>query len=503
MESIKKQVSDKVSLVKNKSVTTGKFLWLNHRKKTIIGSIIFIIVVLLIISGSQKGSVNTPYTAITQNVIDEVVLSGRTESVNSVSLGFADSGRVNKVFVIEGQQVKKGQILAELEMGDLQAQYTSARAGLVIAQANLNQGNTNLEKVTREQDSLVETAKRNLYGSLEAYPEDVFSGQSAPTVYGSYQGDVPGAYNLKIYGSSADTGASIQYSGLESGIAPLTTNSRAAIGTKGVFIQFPDSLGYVNTKWIIPVPNDRSSTYSVLKNAYETALASRDRAIEIARADVSGASASVFQARVDQARAAVDQIGSAMQRRRIIAPFSGTISSVDLKEGESTIGISKDTSPGVSMLATDQYKVVIKIPEIDVSRIIPNTPVDIILDAYGPDVIFKGILTTINPAETIIDGVPVYEGTVLFTEKDDRVRSGMTSTVKIIVGQKENVVTIPGNYIREDKVKRKFFVDKVDGQDDKKTIETEVKVGIRGSDGSTEIISGIVSGDVVSLPVAK
>ena len=79
----------------------------------------------------------------------------------------------------------------------------------------------------------------------------------------------------------------------------------------------------------------------------------------------------------------------------------------------------------------------------------------------------------------------------------------MTSTVKIIVGQKENVVTIPGNYIREDKVKRKFFVDVVSSTDDKKTVEREVKIGIRGSDGSTEIISGLVAGDVVSLPVAK
>ena len=79
----------------------------------------------------------------------------------------------------------------------------------------------------------------------------------------------------------------------------------------------------------------------------------------------------------------------------------------------------------------------------------------------------------------------------------------MTSTVKIVVGQKENVVTIPGNYIREDKVKRKFFVDVVDSNDDKKTIEREVKVGIRGSDGSTEITSGLASGDIVSLPAAK
>jgi len=149
MESIKKQVvqaKDLAVLAKNKSVTTSKFLWINHRKKTIIGVIVFAIILFSVISGSQKGTVDTPFTVVTKNITDEVVLSGRTESINSVNLGFADSGRVDKVFVTEGQQVKKGQILAELEMGDLRAQYASARAGLIIAQANLNQGNTNLEK---------------------------------------------------------------------------------------------------------------------------------------------------------------------------------------------------------------------------------------------------------------------------------------------------------------------------------------------------------------------
>ncbi len=379
-------------------------------------------------------------------------------------------------------------------MGDLRAQYTSARAGLVIAKANLNQGNTNLEKVVNEQNAIVETAKRNLYGNLEAYPDDVFADQVAPIIYGSYQGDISGEYNLHIYPSAADTGASIEYSGLENGNTPLTVSSRVPLGTKGLFIQFPETTyQYANTKWIIPVPNDRSSEYATLKSAYDTAVAARNVALGNA-----GNNAALLQARVDQARASVNQIYSAMERRRINAPFSGTVSSVGLKEGESTIGISKDTSPGVSMLATDQYKVVIKVPEIDVARVSANTPVSIVLDAYGPDKVFPGTLTAINPAETIVDGVPVYEGTVLFTEKDDMIRSGMTSTVTIVIGNKENVVAVPGSYIREDKVARKSFVTIIDPiNTKKKPEEREIKTGIRGSDGVTEIISGLEKGEVI------
>jgi HlyD family secretion protein len=469
-------------------ITTSKNAWANHRKKTIAGVVVAVVIILIIAGGSKSGTPVNPHTVGTQNIIDQVVLSGRTESISSVSLGFADSGRVNRVFVTEGQIVKKGQVLAELEMGDLIAQLSSARAELTIARANMN-------TVNNQQDALVETAKRALYGSLEAYPIDTFSTKSSPTIYGSYNGNEDGEYKLEIYSSSAPTGASVSYSGLESGVTPLTVGNRIALGTKGLYIQFPDA-NYANMKWVIPVPNNRSSTYAGLKAAYDTAVASRNVATGNA-----GNNALLLQARVDQANATINQINSAIARRKITAPFSGTISSVDLKEGESTIGISKDTSPGVSMLATDQYKVVIKIPEIDVARVSANTPVSINLDAYGPDVQFAGTLTTINPAETIVDGVPVYEGTVLFTDRDERIRSGMTATVTIKIGEKNGVIAIPGSYIREDKVARKFYVQIVDA--DNKTSEREIKPGIRGSDGMTEILSGINTGEIVSEIVKK
>jgi RND family efflux transporter MFP subunit len=282
-------------------------------------------------------------------------------------------------------------------------------------------------------------------------------------------------------------------------------DNRVALGSKGLFIQFPNNIGYANTRWIIPVPNDRSSLYPSLKSAYETAIASRDRAIENAKADLQdSANRSVLQARVDQAQASLNQVYAAMARRRIVAPFSGTISRVTLKVGESTTGVSKDVSPGVSMLATDQYKVVIKIPEIDVARVSPNIPVDITLDAYGSDKVFKGTLATINPAETIVDGVPVYEGTVFFNEKDDMIRSGMTSTVTITLGSKQGVIAVPGNYIREDKVARKFYVAIVDPiNPKKKPVDREIKQGIRGSDGMTEITSGLEKGELITPPTAK
>ncbi len=486
----------KIKDYKNISVNFLKNSWQNHRKKTLFG-ILFIGIVGISVSGSGNRNITT-YTTQLQSITDQVILSGRTEPMNFVDLGFADSGRVQKVYVTEGQQVRQGQVLAELEMGDLSAQLLNAQAGLRIAEANARQLATNVEKITNEQNALVETAKRALFGSLEAYPKDNFSVLLPPVITGSYQGNTSGEYILDLYASQSDTGVSVRYSGIESGVVPVTVGTRIPLGTKGLFIQFPDSSGYANTQWIIPVPNIRSAQYPLLLNNYQSAQATRDRVITAAQADIINNNDSIANARVDQARAVVNQIISAIGKRKIIAPFSGTISKVALKEGESTIGISKDTSPGVSMLATDQYKVVIKIPEIDIARIQSPVPVVINLDAYGDQESFPGTLTTINPAETIVDGVPVYEGTVLFNTPDDRIRSGMTATVTITLGQKESVVAIPGNYIREDRVLRKYFVSILTNEG--KIQEKEVFVGIRGSNSMTEIVSGINKGDVIVLP---
>ena len=50
---------------------------------------------------------------------------------------------------------------------------------------------------------------------------------------------------------------------------------------------------------------------------------------------------------------------------------------------------------------------------------------NITLDAYDSDVVFGARVTSIEPAETIVDGVATYKTTLQFNKKDRRVRSGM------------------------------------------------------------------------------
>jgi multidrug resistance efflux pump len=55
------------------------------------------------------------------------------------SLAFGSSGKVTKVNVTLGQQVKTGDVLAEIDPTDLQTALDAANANLATAQSKLNQ----------------------------------------------------------------------------------------------------------------------------------------------------------------------------------------------------------------------------------------------------------------------------------------------------------------------------------------------------------------------------
>ncbi len=64
--------------------------------------------------------------------------TGKVQAVTTVQVGTQVSGTVSQVFVDYNSPVKKGQVIAQLDPSQLQAQLTQARAGLLSAQAAIN-----------------------------------------------------------------------------------------------------------------------------------------------------------------------------------------------------------------------------------------------------------------------------------------------------------------------------------------------------------------------------
>lgn len=477
------------------------------KKRTWLALVILIIVVFLILKkGSDPVSVDIT-TAIRGDITDKVVFSGRTQSASVVKLGFSDQGRVASVAVSEGDKVYAGQVLARIESADLQASLKNAEASLIIAKAELTNKGVNLEKVTNYQDALVANAYRTLLSQgLEAITENTSTSAPAPIITGDYSGP-EGTYILDVYSSSSNSGASFKVSGLENNFtAEVSPYTASPIGKRGLFVKFGSSSSYPGTQWKISIPNSRSSVYTANVNAYNAAKTARDQAISSAQSELVSASSedSVAQARVMQAQASVDSIISQINKRRIIAPFDGIVANVGIKPGQTTSSISSGTSgessgSTITLISENDYEVILKVPEISVSKIQVGQEVAITLDAYGTNEVFPGKVVSINPAETIIDGVPVYETKVSFTKPDSRIRSGMTATATIIAAQKNQVVSIPASFIHTDK--ESSFVYVLDTETTTKKVP--VVIGLRGSDSMVEIVSGLDEGQKIRVDALK
>ena len=105
------------------------------------------------------------------------------------------------------------------------------------------------------------------------------------------------------------------------------------------------------------------------------------------------------EAQVERARAAVEQAELGIERAALCAPFNGTVAKVNVSAGE----MAPVTSPAVTLLGTDGFRVDITVDEIDVGRLAVGQAAQVTLDAL-PDVTLDGTVRRIAPAATLAQG---------------------------------------------------------------------------------------------------
>lgn len=467
-----------------------KDFW-KKRKVWVIAITVIIGLVLIIASGGD-GSEKVTYTVETRTVTEQVEVAGKVQSNDFAELGFEVSGKISNVLVDIGDEVSRGQALVRLNTGELQADLAEAQANVAIKQAELANTGTSLTAVTQKQDALVQTAYQTMLSSgLVAEPSSATYTQTAPTISGRYTGD-EGVYKVIVRRGATLTDYNFSVFNLETvRETDIEETAPTALGTKGLFIDFPDDLAsYNDTTWYVHIPNVKSSLYTTNYNAYQEALRERDRAIDAAEAELrGGVASSIAEAELAQAQARVARIQSEIAKHTIRAPFDGVIGGIDAEVGE----IVSVGGTIVSVVSDGEFEIELEVPEIDVSKIEVGNTVDIKLDAFGVLDTWVGEITAISQAESYVDGVPVYQTNVAFTQPDDRIRSGLSATVMIMTETRDNVLAVPVEYVDRDEDGR--FVQVLVDEDE--TERRDVTVGLRGSNGYIEIIEGLSAGEVI------
>jgi HlyD family secretion protein len=98
--------------------------------------------VLLKVSGRQPVAKISAVTPVRENIIASISSNGKVEPISPFVMRAQLDTFVERIRVVEGQPVKKGQPLLELNVKDAEAQLAEARSKLLRAQNDLSVANT-------------------------------------------------------------------------------------------------------------------------------------------------------------------------------------------------------------------------------------------------------------------------------------------------------------------------------------------------------------------------
>ena len=124
-------------------------------KKLRISKIWIAVVVIVIVAvaawamsgGKKEEDINFKEEKVALKTLqNSVTATGTIEAVTSVTVGTQVSGIVNKLYVDYNSQVKKGQVIAELDKTNLLSELNTAKAKLASAQSSLNYQAANMER---------------------------------------------------------------------------------------------------------------------------------------------------------------------------------------------------------------------------------------------------------------------------------------------------------------------------------------------------------------------
>ena len=129
----------------------------------------------------------------------------------------------------------------------------------------------------------------------------------------------------------------------------------------------------------------------------------------------------------------------------IRAPMSGTVTQLDIEEGEIvTSGRSAFSQSPPIMTIADLSKMVVKtfINEVDMERLKTGQSADIKIDAFQTHR-FKGNVYEISPSGQQQDNIISFEVMIEVNDDSGNIRPGMSADVDIITYEEKNVLLIP------------------------------------------------------------
>lgn len=452
------------------------------------------------------------------NVIVSVDEAGNVLTEHSAGLSFQEGGQIARVGVSEGSVVPAGAVLASLDASQFSAAAQQADAAVATAQAQLDQltSGTRPEQLqinrsaVASSQTLLGIAVSNAYSAADdaienqsdnllANPKSNNPAFLVPTSNSQTQNDLQakrvaiGAALVDWYRalSSTSTADPAALSGIADGVLQqiqsyLNTISLVVNGAPASAGLTPSVLaaykGYVSA-----ARTEVQGAISAVSGA-ESALTAAKNQLTLAQAGATPQAVKAQQAVVAQAQAAAASARVALDHASLIAPFSGTVQNLTAQAGQ----VVAPGAPIMMLVNSSGLKIETYVSQSDVAKIKAGDKASVTLDAFGTGTVFPATVTTIDAAETQVNGSSAYLVTLHFTDPDGRIKDGMTANVHIVAAEHDGVVEVPSRLVISSQ--GNYFVLSKDGGN---TVRKAVTIGAVGNDGMTEIVSGLNVGDTI------
>jgi membrane fusion protein, multidrug efflux system len=196
-----------------------------------------------------------------------------------------------------------------------------------------------------------------------------------------------------------------------------------------------------------------------------------------------------------EAVAQTENIQAVIQKKKIIAPFSGRLGVRQINLGQ----VLKEGQEVVSLQTLDPVFVNFTLPQQELAQIATGMPVRISGDGIGKQQI-SGKITTISPQVDATTRNIQVQATI--SNKDEILRPGMFVNVSVVLPEQAKVFTIPGTAVFYAPYSDSVFVveekkDEKSGKDIKALRQQFVRLGAKRGD-FTAVLSGLKEGETIA-----
>ena len=423
--------------------------------------------------------------------------TGTVEPLTKVEVKSKVSGRIKTMSVEEGDWVNAGQVIAVLEVPELESQSEQIRAQLRGAQ----------QRVAQAQDSYAVTVARNR--------RELERGQAAVREAEARLAELKaGARTQEVAQAQADVDQAVT----------RIEDAKRTLARKQELLD----RGFIAEQEV----DSARTAYDTAQSARESALQrlallkegprpqqvrAAEMQVEQMRSALELAQAEKQRERVqlsaiEEAKAAREQVGRILEEVEtkladavVVAPRSGQIIQANIRPGELiTSGVATFTSGMTICTIGDMSHMLVRVyvNEVDMGKLRLGMPAEIALDAIRGKG-FHGRVTRVAPAafgSGAAAAAPPGQSQVVrfsieveFSDATPQVRPGMTATVDMISAERKDTLYAPNDAVRRQR--GKTFVQRMASDNSHRV---NVTTGLE-TEGYTELLSGVKAGDRLVL----